>query len=82
MIDDVPPATVPVHRLRVGQTEHVDRTPVRRLEFVPVGEDAEPVRRRTRKTATPDDANAAPPQPPRPSSPTEPAWNLWGDLEP
>ena len=84
MIDDQPSAPVSVHRLRVGQVADEDRTAVRRLEFVPVGEDAKPVQR-VRKSAPTDAANVKPPRRPRTPGapvPAEPAWNLWGDLEP
>ena len=84
MVDEQPSAPVPVHRLRMGQAADQDRTDVRRLEFVPVGEDAKPARR-ARKPAPNDAADAKPPRHPRttpPGDPAEPAWNLWGDLEP
>jgi hypothetical protein len=84
MVDDQPAAPLPVHRLRMGQAAEQDRTAVRRLEFVPVGEDAKPARR-VRKSAPDDAANAKRPRRPRASGtpvPAEPAWNLWGDLEP
>jgi hypothetical protein len=82
--DEQPAAPVPVHRLRVGQIADQDRTAVRKLEFVPVGEDAKPARR-VSKSAPNDEANAGQPQPQRVSGApvaAEPAWNLWGDLEP
>jgi hypothetical protein len=75
---------VPVHRLRMGQAADQDRTAVRRLEFVPVGEDAKPARR-VRKSAPKNAAEAKPQRQPRAPGtpvPAEPAWNLWGDLEP
>jgi hypothetical protein len=84
MVDEQPPAPLPVHRLRAGGAADQDRTAVRRLEFVPVGEDAKPARR-GRKSATDDEPNARHPQKPRTPGaplPAEPAWNLWGDLEP
>jgi hypothetical protein len=83
IVADQPPAPLPVHRLRMGQAAEQDRTAVRRLEFVPVGEDAKPARR-ARKSAPNDAANAKPQPQPQPgtSVPAEPAWNLWGDLEP
>jgi hypothetical protein len=56
----------------------VDRTNVRRLEFVPVDEPPTPEpRRKGAGKATPPPAA---PQP-APISP-EPRWSLWGDLEP
>jgi hypothetical protein len=84
MVDEQPAAPPPVHRLLAGQAADQDRTAVRRLEFVPVGEDAKPARR-VRKSAKHDEANAGPPRQPRAPGapvPAEPAWNLWGDLEP
>jgi hypothetical protein len=75
---------VPVHRLRVGQAADQDRTAVRKLEFVPVGEDAKPAGR-VRKSEPNHEANAGHPRQPPTSGapvPAEPAWNLWGDLEP
>jgi len=68
----------PVHRLRSVNPSLVDRTKVRRLEFVPVDEPPtpEPRRKRAGKPAPPPAA----PQP-APISP-EPRWSLWGDLEP
>jgi len=84
MVDEQPPAPVPVHRLRMGQATDQDRTAVRRLEFVPVGEDAKPDRR-VRKPAPSDAATAKHrrrPATPGTPAPAEPAWNLWGDLEP
>jgi hypothetical protein len=80
MADERPPAPVPVHRLRSGQAADQDRTAVRRLEFVPVGEDAESARR-ARKRAPDDEANAEPPIQPGAPVPAEQPWNLWGDLE-
>ena len=80
MADEQPPAPVPVHRLRAGQAADQDRTGVRRLEFVPVGEDAKPARR-VRKPAPDDEPPRQPPTLDAPVPP-EPAWNLWGDLEP
>jgi len=75
---------VPVHRLRVGRAADQDRTAVRKLEFVPVGEDATPARR-VRKSAPNDETNTGHPRPRgvfgAPVA-AEPAWNLWGDLEP
>jgi hypothetical protein len=84
MVDEQPSVPAPVHRLRVGQAADQDRTDVRRLEFVPVGEDAKPARR-VRKSPPNDDANVKRTRRPRslgPPLPAEPAWNLWGDLEP
>jgi len=84
IVDEQPSAPVPVHRLRVGQAADQDRTAVRRLEFVPVGEDAKPARR-ARKSAPNDAPDAKHPQEPSATPtgvPAEPAWNLWGDLEP
>jgi hypothetical protein len=83
VIADEQPAPVPVHRLRVGQTAGQDRTAVRKLEFVPVGEDAKPARR-ARKSAPNDEAGAGHPRSHHASGASvaaEPAWNLWGDLE-
>jgi hypothetical protein len=82
-VDEQPAAPVAVHRLRVGQAADQDRTAVRRLEFVPVGEDAKPARRA--RPAPNDAGGAKPPRQPRTTPtgvPAEPAWNLWGDLEP
>jgi hypothetical protein len=76
-------ATEPVHRLRsIPPLTIDDRTSVRRLEFVPVGEDANstPRRRATRDSKAPQPAAAAAPAP-APTS-AEPRWSLWGDLEP
>jgi len=67
----------------MGQTAE-DRTAVRKLEFVPVGEDAKPARR-ARKSAPNDEAKTGHPRPQRLTGApvaAEPAWNLWGDLEP
>ena len=72
---------MPVHRLRLGQAADQDRTAVRKLEFVPVGEDPKPARR-ARKQAPDDGANTEPPAQPGAPVPAEHAWNLWGDLEP
>lgn len=72
----------PVHRLRsVPPLTVDDRTSVRRLEFVPVGEVAEraPRRRVAKGPKAPKDAGAMPaPAPPI----SEPRWSLWGDLDP
>ena len=68
----------------MGQAAEQDRTAVRKLEFVPVGEDAKPARR-DRKKGPNDEASAEHPRQPRTSDapvPAEPAWDLWGDLEP
>jgi hypothetical protein len=60
-----------------------DRTNVRRLEFVPVGEAPQPApRRRAPKTAATEPAGESPPAPPAPPIGAEPRWSLWGDLEP
>jgi hypothetical protein len=78
----VPPE--PVHRLRSVTPMTVDdRTSVRRLEFVPVGEAPEPEpRRRAAKVPTePPQLAPAPGPAPAPTG-TEPRWSLWGDLEP
>jgi hypothetical protein len=82
-VDEQPSAPPPVHRLRAGQAADQDRTAVRRLEFVPVGEDAKPARG-ARTSAKHDEANATHTRQPRTPGaplPAEPAWNLWGDLE-
>jgi hypothetical protein len=84
MLDEQPPAPLPVHRLRVGHAADQDRTAVRRLEFVPVGEDEKPARR-VRKSAPKDAADPTQQRQTRKPAapvPAEPAWNLWGDLEP
>jgi hypothetical protein len=70
----------PVHRLRsVPPLTVDDRTSVRRLEFVPVGEVAKPTpRRRAARNSTGSKPAAAAPAP----TGAEPRWSLWGDLEP
>jgi hypothetical protein len=73
----------PVHRLRsVSPMTVDDRTNVRRLEFVPVGEVAEPAPRRRASKASrgPKPPAVVPSPPPAPAS-AEPRWSLWGDLE-
>jgi hypothetical protein len=74
----------PVHRLRsVPPMTPDDRTNVRRLEFVPVGEAPEPApRRRSTKAAASEPGSAATPAPAAPPASAEPRWSLWGDLEP
>ena len=76
-------AAEPVHRLRSVPPMTVDdRTSVRRLEFVPVGEVAKPTpRRRAAKASSKASAPAASAPPPAPTG-AEPRWSLWGDLEP
>jgi hypothetical protein len=72
----------PVHRLRsVPPLTVDDRTSVRRLEFVPVGEVAKPTPRRlAAKASKASKPAAAAPAPVHTSE--EPRWSLWGDLEP
>jgi hypothetical protein len=67
----------PVHRLRQPSVPTDDRTGVRRLEFVPVGEPPE----ESRPPRKPRSKPAAGPLPP-PATSMEPRWSLWGDLEP
>jgi hypothetical protein len=60
-----------------------DRTDVRRIEFVPVGEAPKPgPRRRSAKApeARPEAASAPAPAVAPPEA--EQRWSLWGDLEP
>ena len=74
----------PVHRLRsVAPMKPDDRTNVRRLEFVPVGEPPEPApRRRAPRTAATEPGPASTRVPAAPPANPEPRWSLWGDLEP
>ena len=74
----------PVHRLRsLAPMTLDDRTSVRRLEFVPVGEAPEPApRRRAARTAATGSGPASTPAPAAPPADAEPRWSLWGDLEP
>lgn len=71
----------PVHRLRsVPPLTVDDRTSVRRLEFVPVGEVEKPTphRRAARNSKASKPAQTAPTPA---STSAEPRWSLWGDLE-
>lgn len=65
---------------RTSRPVDLDRTPVRKLEFVPVepsSASAAPARARRSRAATASDATAAPA--PAPSG--EARWSLWEDLE-
>jgi hypothetical protein len=76
-------AVEPVHRLRsVAPMTPDDRTNVRRLEFVPVGEPPDPAPRpRAAKAAATELGPASTPVSAAPPANPEPRWSLWGDLE-